>query len=168
MPPPHAIRYELRENMKEVVLEQWQLFSVFDAVSLQCLWLIVEEAICSQCWNKVHDKVAYRSMAHFAKHRKKKWKYLRWLMKVLSMADESTFDGWWKYFRWLMKVLSMGNESIFVAHRKYLRFLGVCGLILKGLMQIFNAISAKNLLIQVFYFLYGYPLTCCKWGSLSL
>ena len=153
MPPPHAIRYELRENMKEVVLEQWQLFSVFDAVSLQCRWLIVEEAICSQCWNKVHDKVAYRSMAHFAKHRKK---------------NESTCDGWWKYFRWLMKVLSMGNESIFVAHRKYLRFLGVCGLILKGLMQIFNAISAKNLLIQVFYFLYGYPLTCCKWGSLSL
>ena len=33
---------------------------------------------------------------------------------------------------------------------KYLRFLGVCGLILKGLMQIFNAISAKNLLIQDF------------------
>ena len=26
---------------------------------------------------------------------------------------------------------------------------------LKGLMQIFNAISAKNLLIQDFYFLYG-------------
>ena len=25
----------------------------------------------------------------------------------------------------------------------------------KGLMQIFNAISAKNLLIQDFYFLYG-------------
>nr|WP_297102470.1 hypothetical protein [uncultured Prevotella sp.] len=75
-------------------------------------------------------------MAHFAKHRKK--------MKVLAMADESTFDGQRKYLRCPSQV------------------------ILKGLMQIFNAISAKNLLIQVFYFLYGYPLTCCKWGSLSL
>ena len=51
-----------------------------------------------------------------------------------------------------MKVLSMGNESIFVAHRKYLRFLGVCGLILKGLMQIFNAISAKKSFNSSFLF----------------
>ena len=61
MPPPHAIRRELRKNMKEValLLEQRELFCVLDAVSLQCFWLIVEEAICSQCRNEVHDKVAY-------------------------------------------------------------------------------------------------------------
>ena len=39
------------------------MFGVFDAVSLQNLWLVVEEAICSQCRNKVHDKVAYRPVA---------------------------------------------------------------------------------------------------------
>ena len=48
------------------------------------------------------------------------------------------------------------------------RFIKCKDTILKGLMLIFNAISVKNLLIQDFYFLYGYPLTCCKWGSLSL
>lgn len=58
-PPPHAIKRELRENMKEVALlsEQRDLLCVLDAVSLQCLWLIVEEAIRSQCRNEVHDEL---------------------------------------------------------------------------------------------------------------
>ena len=37
-------------------------------------------------------------MAHFAKHRKK--------MKVLAMADESTFDGQRKYLRCPSQVLA--------------------------------------------------------------
>ena len=44
-------------------LEQCKLLRVFDAVSLQCLRLVVKETICFQGRNKVHDKVAYRSMA---------------------------------------------------------------------------------------------------------
>ena len=32
-------------------------------------------------------------------------------------------------------------------------------------MQIFNAISAKNLLIQDFYFLYGYPSYLLQMGK---
>ena len=53
------------KESKEIILslEQCKLLRVFDAVSLQCLWLVIKETICSQGRNKVHDKVAYRSMA---------------------------------------------------------------------------------------------------------
>ena len=44
-------------------LEQCKLLRVFDAVSFQCLWLVIKETICSQGRNKVHDKVAYRPLA---------------------------------------------------------------------------------------------------------
>ena len=52
------------KESKEIILslEQWKLLGVFDAVSLQCLRLVVKETICSQGRNKGHDKVAYRSM----------------------------------------------------------------------------------------------------------
>ena len=57
--------WAIYKESKEIILslEQCKLLRVFDAVSLQCLWLVIKETICSQGRNKVHDKVAYRSMA---------------------------------------------------------------------------------------------------------
>ena len=62
--PCHQTRAISKESKWVVLsLEQRKLLCIFDAVSQQCLWLVIEEAICSQGRNKVHDKVAYRSMA---------------------------------------------------------------------------------------------------------
>ena len=57
--------WAIYKESKEIILslEQCKLLRVFDAVSLQCFWLVTKETICSQGWNKVHDKVAYRYMA---------------------------------------------------------------------------------------------------------
>ena len=62
-PTPLGVSYNRGMKGVDLPLEQWKLLGVFDAVSLQCLWLVVKETICSQGRNKVHDKVAYRSMA---------------------------------------------------------------------------------------------------------
>ena len=47
----HAIRHGLiYKESKEIILslEQCKLLRVFDAVSMQCLWLVIKETICSQ------------------------------------------------------------------------------------------------------------------------
>ena len=57
--------WAIYKESKEIILslEQCKLLRVFDAVSLQCLWLVIKETICSQGKNKVHDKVVFPSVA---------------------------------------------------------------------------------------------------------
>lgn len=92
-PPRHAIRRKLRQKKRNVdfPLEQRELLGVLDAVSLQCSWLIVEEAICPQCRNRVHDKVAYRPVA---------WMYnlCRILQHIVDGFDEVSLIPNWSIF----------------------------------------------------------------------
>ena len=64
-PIPLGIDYTTESNkvMCLLELEQRKLFCIFDAISLQCLWLVVKETICSQSRNKIHNEVAYRPVA---------------------------------------------------------------------------------------------------------
>jgi hypothetical protein len=65
---------------------------------------------------------------------------------------KSPFKGFERTFKGSERTFK-GSERTFKGFEQ--RFIKCKDTIKKGLMQIFNAISAKNLLIQDFYFLYG-------------
>ena len=52
----------LRQFGIRVCLEKFQLPSLFNAHG-QCLWLILEETVCSQCRTEIHEEVMYGAMA---------------------------------------------------------------------------------------------------------
>ena len=62
-PTPLGMSYNRGMKWVDLPLEQCLLLGVFDAVSLQCLWLVAKETICSQGRNKVHNEIAYRPVA---------------------------------------------------------------------------------------------------------
>ena len=52
----------LRQFGIRICLEKFQLPSLFNAHG-QCLWLILEETVCSQCRTEIHEEVMYGAMA---------------------------------------------------------------------------------------------------------
>ena len=52
----------LRQFGIRVCLEELQLPTLFNA-HWQCLGLILEETVCSQCRTEIHEEVMYRAMA---------------------------------------------------------------------------------------------------------
>ena len=54
--------YFVRQFGIRICLEKLQLPSLFNAHG-QCLWLILEETVCSQCCTEIHEEVMYGAMA---------------------------------------------------------------------------------------------------------
>ena len=52
----------LRQFGIRICLEKFQLPTLFNAHG-QCLWLILEETVCSQCRTEIHEEVMYGAMA---------------------------------------------------------------------------------------------------------
>jgi len=52
----------LRQFGISICLEKFQLPTLFN-VHGQCLWLILEETVCSQCRTNIHEEVMYGAMA---------------------------------------------------------------------------------------------------------
>ena len=57
-----AISYKIRQFGIRICLEKFQLPSLFNAHG-QCLGLILEETVCSQCRTEIHEEVMYGAMA---------------------------------------------------------------------------------------------------------
>ena len=58
----------LRQFGIRICLEKFQLPSLFNSHG-QCLWLILEETVCSQCRTEIHEKVMHGAMAWMDKVR---------------------------------------------------------------------------------------------------
>lgn len=58
----------LRQFGIRICLEKFQLPSLFNLHG-QCLWLILEETVCSQCRTEIHEKVMHGAMAWMDKVR---------------------------------------------------------------------------------------------------
>ena len=57
-----AISAKVRQFGISICLEKFQLPTLFN-VHGQCLWLILEETVCSQCRTEIHEEVMYGAMA---------------------------------------------------------------------------------------------------------
>ena len=53
---------EIRQFGIRICLEKFQFPTLFNAHG-QCLWLILEETVCSQCRTEIHEEVMYGAMA---------------------------------------------------------------------------------------------------------
>ena len=61
--PTHFGLYKvLRQFGIRICLEKFQFPTLFNAHG-QCLWLILEETVCSQCRTEIHEEVMYGAMA---------------------------------------------------------------------------------------------------------
>lgn len=52
----------IRQFGIRICLEKFQFPTLFNAHG-QCLWLILEETVCSQCRTEIHEEVMYGAMA---------------------------------------------------------------------------------------------------------